>query len=217
MSAKFNIDIHKTAVIVIDMQNVFCEPGQPIYVEETTGIIPKIQELTGTARQAMIPVIYLRMAVRGDGSDTGRLKDMIPSVDETLKKGSHHVEIIKELSPMEGDVIVDKPFFGGFTGTDLDTILRGRGIDTLIICGTLTNVCCETTARQAVEREYKVIFLSDANATRERPDMGWGPVSAEDIQKVTLTTLASLFCQVSPTSQIVHEIQEACTTSSSTH
>jgi ureidoacrylate peracid hydrolase len=207
---KWNINPQRTAVIVVDMQKVFCEPDGALYVKDTENIIDHINHLTATARKANMPVIYLRHIVRGDGSDTGRMKDMYPNVDEILKRGIESVEIIEQLAPHPQDIIVDKLFYSGFHDTDLDTILRTKDINTLIICGTVTNVCCETTIRDAAHREYKVIFLSDANAAMDYPDMGWGGISAEEIQKMTLTVIAFEFGQVSATDEIIAEIEERC-------
>ncbi|WPP40635.1 isochorismatase family cysteine hydrolase [Paenibacillus hunanensis] len=203
---KWDIQPERTAVIVVDMQNVFCKPDGALYVPRTAEIIEPIQQLTAVARAADMPVIYLRHIVRGDGSDTGRMLDMYPNVNEILKRGTPGVEIIDELTPEPGDIIVDKLFYSGFHDTDLDTILRKHDIQTLIICGTVTNVCCETTVRDGAHREYKIIFLSDANAAMDYPDMGWGAVAADDIQRMTLTVVAYEFGQVSPTAQIVEEI-----------
>lgn len=204
---KWDIQPERTAVIVVDMQNVFCKPDGALYVPRTEGIIDNIQRVTAAARNAGMPVIYLRHIVRGDGSDTGRMKDMYPNVNEILKRGTPGVEIIDELAPLPQDIIVDKLFYSGFHDTDLDTILRAKDINTIIICGTVTNVCCETTVRDGAHREYKVIFLSDANAAMDYPDLGWGEVSAEDIQRMTLTVIAYEFGQVSPTEEIVKEIE----------
>ncbi|MBN2983074.1 MULTISPECIES: isochorismatase family protein [Cohnella] len=204
---KWDIDPKRTAVIVVDMQNVFCKPDGALYVPRAEGIIGNVKRLTTTARSAGMPVIYLRHIVRGDGSDSGRMKDMYPNTDEILKRGTHGVEIIDELAPEPQDIIVDKLFYSGFHDTDLDTILRVHDVNTIIICGTVTNVCCETTVRDGAHREYKVIFLSDANAPMDYPDMGWGELSAEEIQRVTLTVIAYEFGQVSPTADIVAEIE----------
>jgi len=204
---KWDIRPERTAVIVVDMQNVFCKPEGALYVPRTEGIIGNIKELTQAARAAGMPVVYLRHIVRGDGSDTGRMRDMYPNVNEILKRGTPGVEIIEELAPEPQDIIVDKLFYSGFHDTDLDTILRAHDINTIIICGTVTNVCCETTVRDGAHREYKVIFLSDGNAAMDYPDMGWGDVSAEDIQRVTLTVVAYEFGQVSPTADIIQEIR----------
>ena len=71
----------------------------------------------------------------------------------------------------KNDILLEKPRFGAFHGTDLDLILRNRGIDTVIITGICTNICCETTAREANMRDYKVFFISDATATFNTPEI----------------------------------------------
>jgi ureidoacrylate peracid hydrolase len=118
------------------------------------------------------------------------------------------VEIYDELKPQPGDLVVAKPRYSAFYGTDLEAILRSKGIDTLIISGTVTNACCESTARDAFSRDYKVIFLSDGNAAGDLPDLGFGPGSAEEIQKVVLTVLAMCFAQVSSIDQVIAEIEQ---------
>ncbi|MBM7573697.1 cysteine hydrolase family protein [Aquibacillus albus] len=213
MPIQYDIDRKRTALIVVDMQNFFCIPSADGFVEDSQNIISTLQKLITTFREASMPVIYLRRGVRGDGSDTGRMKDISPQVDERIKYGSWNVQIIPELEPQTGDIIIDKGFFGGFTGTDLDTVLRAHDINTVVISGTLTNICCDTTARQAVEKEYKVIFLSDGTAAGAKPDLGWGYVSADVHHRVTLTTLASTFCQVSPTQVVIDAIKNKMDTS----
>ncbi|WP_217592108.1 cysteine hydrolase family protein [Cohnella sp. GbtcB17] len=204
---KWDIQPERTAVIVVDMQNVFCKPDGALYVPRAEGIVGNIKALSEAAREAGMPVVYLRHIVRGDGSDTGRMRDMYPNVNEILKRGTPGVEIIDELAPLPQDIIVDKLFYSGFHDTDLDTILRKHDVNTIIICGTVTNVCCETTVRDGAHLEYKVIFLSDANAAMDYPDLGWGDISAEEIQRVALTVIAYEFGQVSPTAEIVKEIR----------
>lgn len=196
----------RTAVIVVDMQKVFCEPSGALYVPATTGIIQPIAALLECARAAAVPIIYLRHVVRGDGSDTGRMRDLYPSVDQILARDDPGIEIIDALEPRVGDVIVDKLFYSGFHNTDLDTVLRARDIDTLAVCGTVTNVCCDTTIRDAVHREYKVIALSDANASMDYPDLGWGAVSATDVQRVALTTFAYEFGEVATTENVIERL-----------
>lgn len=204
---KWDLNLDRTAVIIVDMQNVFCKPEGALYVPKTVDIIDNIKQLSEAARAAKMPVIYLRHIVRGDGSDSGRMKDMYPNTDEILKRGTDGVEVIDELAPFPGDIIVDKLFYSGFHDTDLDTILRIHDVNTVIICGTVTNVCCETTVRDAAHREYKVVFLSDGNAAMDYPDLGWGPVSADEIQRLTLTTIAYEFGQVASTNDIITEIK----------
>ena len=100
------------------------------------------------------------------------------------------------------DILLDKPRFGAFHGTDLELILRTRGIDTLIISGVATNVCCETTAREAAVRDFRVFFLSDGTATAPM-----GNLSAEQLQNATCTTLGFLFAEVLTVDQMIAKVQ----------
>ncbi|WP_341707258.1 isochorismatase family cysteine hydrolase [Halopseudomonas sp.] len=200
---RWDLNPRRTAVIVVDMQKVFCEQDGALYVPNTAKIIQPIQALVDAARSVDVPVIYLRHIVRGDGSDTGRMRDLYPNVDEILARSEQNVEVLDALAPQPGDVIIDKLFYSGFHGTDLDTVLRARDVDTIIICGTVTNVCCETTIRDGVHREYKVIALSDANAAMDYPDLGLGAISAEEIQRISLSTIAYEFGEVTSTPDVI--------------
>lgn len=206
---KWTIDPKRTAIVVVDMQKVFCEPFGALYVKNTAAIIEPIQALVIAARAHGVPVIYLRHIVRGDGADTGRMRDLYPNVDEILARGDPDVEVIDALKPLPGDIVIDKLFYSGFHNTDLDTVLRARDVDTLVVCGTVTNVCCETTIRDGVHREYKMIALSDANAAMDYPDLGFGAVSAQEIQRIALTTIAYEFGEVTSTADIIQRISGA--------
>lgn len=204
---RWAINSARTALIVVDMQKVFCVEGEGLYVPETANIIENIQALSSLMRQRKMPVIYLRHVVRGDGEDTGRMLDFYPNVNELLGRDNPAVEIIDALAPRPGDIVVDKLFYSGFHNTDLDAILRMKDIDTLIVCGTVTNVCCETTIRDGVHREYKMIALSDANAAMPYPDMGFGEVSAAEVQRISLSAMAYEFAEVTDTADIMARIQ----------
>jgi ureidoacrylate peracid hydrolase len=204
---KWKVNPRRTAVIVVDMQKVFCEPAGALYVKNTARIIAPIQALLAAAREQGLTVIYLRHIVRGDGADTGRMRDLYPNVDEILARGDPDVQVIDALEPAPADIIVDKLFYSGFHNTDLDTILRARDIDTLVVCGTVTNVCCETTIRDGVHREYKMIALSDASAAMDYPDLGFGAISADEIQRLSLTTIAYEFGEVTTTADIVERLR----------
>lgn len=205
----WEINRKRTALIVVDMQKVFCVEGEGLYVPDTVNIIDKIAWLSALMREHSMPVIYLRHVVRGDGSDTGRMQDLYPNVNELLGRDNPSIEIIDALSPQPGDIVVDKLFYSGFHNTDLDAILRMKDIDTLIVCGTVTNVCCETTIRDGVHREYKMIALSDANAAMPYPDMGFGEVSAADVQRISLSAMAYEFAEVTTTADIMGRIESA--------
>jgi nicotinamidase-related amidase len=102
------------------------------------------------------------------------------------------------------DILLDKPRHGAFQSTDLELILRSRGIDTVIITGIATSVCCETTAREAVARDFHVFFLSDGTATADMPG-----ASGAELQKATLTTLGFLFAQVLTVDEMMQKIKQA--------
>lgn len=205
----WDINPKRCAIIVVDMQKIFCEEGEPLYVPNTQHITDNIKDLIDIARQCHLPVIYLRHVVRGDGSDTGRFKDLYPDADVQFSRHNPSIEIIDALFPQQGDIVVDKLFYSGFHNTDLDAILRAKDIDTLVVCGTVTNVCCETTIRDGVHREYKIIALSDAMAAMPYPDMGFGSISAEEVQKISLSTIAYEFGEVTITKEVMTRISQA--------
>jgi ureidoacrylate peracid hydrolase len=203
---RWAINLKRTAIVVVDMQGVFCDPTGAVYIPDTAKIVDPILRINDAARKAGVPVIYLRHVVRGDGSDTGRMRDLYPGVDEILDRNIESVQIIEPLKPHKGDIVVDKPFFNGFHNSDLDTVLRSHDIDTIIITGTVTNVCVDSTVRDAAHREYKVIVVSDACAAQPYPDMGWGALTSDIVQRVTLTIMAHEFGEVTDTQDIVKRL-----------
>ncbi len=210
MQVKYPIIPEKTAMIVVDMQNDFVQEGAPIEIPRARAMVPRLNRLLDVCRAHEIPVIYIHHVIRGGDIDAGRLADHHEVIrnSKAIIAGTQNVEIYEGLKPHPGDLVVAKPRYSAFYGTDLEAILRSKGIDTLIISGTVTNVCCESTTRDAFSRDYKVIFLSDGNAAGDLPDMGFGPVSAEEVQKVVLTVLAMCFAQVSSIDQVIAEIAQ---------
>jgi ureidoacrylate peracid hydrolase len=100
------------------------------------------------------------------------------------------------------DLIVDKTRYGAFHGTDLAEQLRQRGIDTVIVSGIATNICCETTAREASQHDFHVVFLSDGTATKEMNGM-----SAQDLQRATLASLGMVFAQIATISDVSEKLR----------
>lgn len=209
MKVSYPIVPEKTAVIVVDMQNDFVKEGAPIEIPRARDMVPELNRLLDTCRAHKIRVIYIHHVIRGGDIDAGRLADHHEAVrnNKALLEGTENVEIYDALKPHPGDLVVAKPRYSAFHGTDLEAILRSQGIETLIISGTVTDVCCQSTARDAFSRDYKVIFLSDGNAPGDWPDMGFGPVSGEEVQRVSLTVLAMCFAQVSSIKDVIAEIE----------
>jgi ureidoacrylate peracid hydrolase len=196
-------------MIVVDMQNDFVQEGAPIEIPRARAMVPRLNRLLDVCRAHQIPVIYIHHVIRGGDIDAGRLADHHEAIrnNKAILAGTPNVEIYEGLNPHPGDLVVAKPRYSAFYGTDLEAILRSQGIDTLIISGTVTDVCCESTTRDAFSRDYKVIFLSDGTAATDWPDLGFGPVSGEEVQKVVLTVLAMCFAQVSSIDQVMAEIE----------
>ena len=132
----------------------------------------------------------------------GVLGEVAPPVrDGMIAKGSHSAALHDGLMIDPSDILLDKPRFGAFHGTDLELILRSRGIDTVIISGIATNVCCETTAREAMVRDFRVLFLSDGTAATSM-----GNLAANELHEATLATLGTVFAQVLTIEQVLRKI-----------
>lgn len=176
-----DIDPLKTAIIVVDMQNAFVRKGGyfdllGIDISATEGIIGPCKNIISEARAKGIKIVYLQLAYSPDLSDTGpkgspisRKSQMMTLIhqnselkDKLCLSGSWGGEIIEELKPEPGDIVVKKQKYDGFTGTNLDIILRTLGIKYLIFMGTATNICVESTVRRSFFLDYFPILVSDA-------------------------------------------------------
>lgn len=198
----FAVVPERTALLNVDMQNCFVH-GSPIAAPDGPIILERINRLTAACRKAGILVIHASIVMRPDGSNLGVLGQFSPPVREgILNKGTESAALHKGLVVDPRDILLEKPRFGAFHGTDLELILRTRGIDTVIISGVATNVCCETTAREAAVRDFHVFFLSDGTATAPM-----GDVSAAELQKATCATLGFLFAQVLTVDEMLAKIQ----------
>lgn len=187
------IDPARTAMIVVDMQNDFVATGAPMETPAARAIVPKLAEALTMCREAGTRVIYTAHVHRRDGSDMGLFDDMHPPIAtrDALVDGTPGVDIYPELAPLAGEHVIKKHRYSGFFGTDLDIVLREWNIDTVIVSGTTTENCCLATARDAMFRNYRVVFLSDATATYDYPDRGFGPMPNAEVHHATLVILAA--------------------------
>ena len=210
--AEFAVVPSRTALINVDMQNCFVE-GYPISAPDGLVVLERVNRLAAACRNAGVLVIHASIVVRPDGSNLGVLGEFSPAVREgILNKGSESAALHKGLVVDPRDILLDKPRFGAFHGTDLELILRARGIDTIIVSGVATNVCCETTAREAAVRDFHVFFLSDGTATA-----AMGDASAEELQKATCATLGFLFAEVLTVEQMIAKIQGTARSAAAPH
>jgi biuret amidohydrolase len=200
----FPVVPEKMALVNVDMQNCFVE-NSPIAAPDGLTVLERINRLATVCRQHGICVIHTSHVLRPDGSNLGVMAKIGPPITEgILNKGAASSELHPGVQVRDTDILLDKPRFGALYGTDLELILRGRGIDTIIVTGIATNICCETTAREANARDFRVFFLSDGTAT-----FGIDDLSADDIQKATCTTLGRIFAEVLTVEEMINKIQQA--------
>lgn len=197
----WTIDKARTALLVIDMQNDFVKEGAILEVPKIRRQIPKIKRLIETCRRLGIPVIYSRQVYRVDLKVKPLVLEMLPLLEkEGLRDGTEGAEVCDELEPEAGDIIVRKMGFSAFYNTELESILRNingrRQVDTVIICGTVTNICCESTARDAFERDYKVVFGSDITSA-------W----TNEFQTLTLKNIEYAFGRVMTGDKIIDALK----------
>ena len=155
----------KTALLVIDVQHDFIDEGAPVNCVGGIEMLAKIKQLIAACRDANIPVIYTQEVHRPSRVDMGRELD--GNEPDHCILGTKGVEIMEEIAPEENDIIVTKPRYNAFLGTDLPYILNGLGVlphDTLIICGDATNVCVHYTSAEAHQRDYRIKVVEDCCA-----------------------------------------------------
>ena len=162
------LDSRKTALLVIDMQNAFLAPGAPIEVPAARAIVAPVNRLAQALRQRGVPVIWVMHENRGDGADWAGFFDVFVSdrakAAAALAAGSEMQQLWPELQAAPQDLRVAKNRYSALINGDFQQALRERGIDTLLLAGTKTNVCVESTARDAMMLDFKVVVLSDCTA-----------------------------------------------------
>ncbi|MCX4821383.1 cysteine hydrolase [Streptomyces sp. NBC_01142] len=173
--ASFDIRPEHCALLVIDMQDEFVRPGwSPYWVPAATRMAPRLGRLVEECRTASIPVIWTVFDDTHLGLDRPHALRHLPHADTGWRRPAPS-EVWHELGRRADEALIRKPSYGAFYDTPLDTMLRNLGRDTVVVTGTLTNYCCGTTARQAYERGYKVVFGGDLTATddvsRQEPEL----------------------------------------------
>lgn len=197
----FTIDPMTTALINVDIQNCFVQDS-PVAAPGGAAIIPRINKLADAVRRNGGLVVHTLHVVRADGSTTGVMGEFNAAIKAgLLHKGAKSAEFHPDLRIEAGDTILEKPRYGAFFGTDLELILRNRGIESVIVTGITTNVCCETTAREANMRDYQVFFMRDGTATFDLPG-----VSAQQVQDAVCATLAMAFAQIETTDDMIEKL-----------
>ena len=203
------IDPAKTALINVDLQNVFVE-GYEFSAEDGPGVVERLNRLSQVCRDHGIMVIHTINELRADGSNRGAGAEVVTAYLQStganrkggITAGTDPAKLHDSLDVQESDILLTKPRYGSFTGTDLDLILRSKGIDSVIIGGIATNVCCDTTAREANMRDYKVFFLSDGTGNH-----GMQGLTAQQIKDATLAAVRLAFGQVLTIDECIAKIE----------
>lgn len=175
------------ALVIVDMQNYYLKddsvyseyydslyPGSLAYIRERSyGVtIPNIKKIKNAFRKLKLPVIYLRLC--GSNPERNDLHRFFKKTyEDALLKGfdgvypvesNHEADVIDELKPEQGDIIINKTTFSPFSSSGIDSILKSMNISTLVLTGLATSQCVETTARDASDRGYEVLQIDDAQA-----------------------------------------------------
>ncbi len=189
------------ALVNVDVQNCFVADS-PLACPEALEVIERINRLAATCRAAGILVIHVSHVLQADGSNAGVLAEISPVVKQGLiARGSRSAALHAALVVDERDLLLEKPRFGAFHGTDLEHLLRSRGINSVMITGISTTVCCETTAREATVRDFRVFFLRDGTASS-----GIGDLSAAEVKRAACATLGRMFAQVLTVEEMIDKL-----------
>jgi len=197
--------------VVVDMQRAFVEEGQAMEVPPAREVVPRIQALVEIFREKRLPVVFTeftyspaapllvgtlhpehRPAEPGQPTGFGR-----PS--SSCLEGDPHTAVIPELAPRADELVVRKHYYDGFNGTVLDGALRARGVTTLVLTGTMTDICVLATVIGGFSREYRMVVVEDGVATL------W-----PDIQRATLDIVRRAYARVISAKELADELASIC-------
>lgn len=199
-----DLDPARMALVIVDMQNVFCQPGGALEIAASRDTTDNVNRLADECRAAEIPVIWIRSYHPAGGADWKMFFDYFISPErgrlaaEQLQENNPGSAIYSEMRVAPGDFIVSKNRYSCFIpgSSSLERLLRSQNRDTIMICGTRSNVCCESTSRDAMMLDFKVLFISD------------GTSAMTDYEhQATLDTLAQSFADVMTTDEAIQEIR----------
>ena len=185
-----------TALLVVDPQQIYTNPESEMFCSDAADTVRRINSLVEHAGRQGHLVILIRHVHKRDGSDLGRLFDFDgePEDDFNFKEGSDEVEYDDQLIRSSPAIELTKNRYSAFTGSSLERTLKQHQIKKVVVCGFMTNFCCESTARDALDRDYYVDFITDATGTP-----GTEKYSEDDIREIVSELLAAGFANVCAT------------------
>ncbi|UCC81249.1 MAG: isochorismatase family protein [Candidatus Zixiibacteriota bacterium] len=185
---RMELNVEKAALLVIDMQEFFLDESSPTFTCGGLAILPKLKGLISAFRDSGRPVIYTRHVHNPQLNDIGIMEWWWEGI---CLEGSPESEVHKSIAPLTEDKVIFKHRYSAFYNTDLETVLRCLKIEDLVICGIMSNLCCESTARDAYFRDYRVFFPAD----------GTGSIN-EEMHLASLLNLAFGFAYVTECAEI---------------
>jgi len=191
---RMQLNKEKSALLVIDMQRFFLEPDSSTFTCGGLAILPTLKRLIAVFREAGRPVIFIRHVHHPDRLDAGIMGWWWEGM---CLEGSPESEVHHDIAPLPKEKVILKHRYSAFYNTDLETILRCLKIEDLVVSGIMTNMCCESTVRDAYYRDYKVFFLAD----------GTGSIN-EEMHLASLLNLAFGFAFVTTANRIIQELQK---------
>ena len=216
--AALSLELARTALLVVDMQNAFASPGgmldlAGVDVAPARDAVANTRLVREAAREAGLSVIYLTIGYPPDLSTAGGPDSPNPRKElalclmrerpelrgKLLTFGTWDFQIVDELAPGPQDVVIVKSRYSGFHGTDLDSLLRSRGVRNLLVAGIASNVCVESTIRDAYFHEYWPVLIADATM----------PAGPPEIQRATLYNVSTFFGWVTSAEEVATALREA--------
>jgi nicotinamidase-related amidase len=178
----------KTALLTIDMQKEYFEDGRPLKVPDGQAVLTNVVRLQEGARKTGIPLIHIQhLSLDPEGG--------------VFVEGSPFSDLVQESSPATGETVVVKRYPSAFADTQLEGHLKELGVDTVVITGLMSFMCCDTTARDAHSRGYKVFFVQDATAA-----IDLGEIPAQQAHEVTLAVQGFVFSEVVSTEEVLERL-----------
>jgi nicotinamidase-related amidase len=191
---EMRLNAGRSALLIVDMQEFFLDPGSPTFTCGGPAILSTVKEMIGAFRAIGRPVIFTKHVHHPDNLDSGIMRWWWEGM---CVEGSPESEIHRDISPLPGEKVVSKHRYSAFYGTDLEIVLRCLKIEDLVISGIMTNLCCESTARDAYFRDFRVFIPADGTASIN-----------EEMHLASLLNLAYGFAFVAGARRIISDLKK---------
>lgn len=189
----------------MDLQNEFvgCSPMFP--APGAADLLPEISSFIGALRGLGVLIVFTRYVAPEDEALSAARRRTVRGIASAHR--GFAAQLVAEIRPEPGDIVLDKPRQSAFFRTRLDEILRQRGIDSILIAGVTTNVCCIASARDAAARDYAVLMVSDLTAASDLPGVGGGRIAARTVQEVALAMVAHTIGEVASSMDVLERLR----------